>query len=78
MAKVHGDFGDLSRYSVEVGATGASLICDDCDRIICSWVGDEQRIALDEITRAASEHETAEEEIVPDGEREPRVIGDGI
>lgn len=67
MTKVHGDFGDLSRYDVEVGAPAElMLVCQDCDRPVASWRL--ETVPLDELTRAAAEHETAEEtdDAVPD------------
>ncbi len=60
MSKVHGDFGDLSRYDVELGAPAdVMLVCQDCDRSIARW--QLETVPLDELTRAAAEHETAEE-----------------
>ena len=62
MSKLHGDFGDLSRYDVHADfvADTVRLICQDCDRDIAEWRGNAP-VPLDEITRAASEHETSEE-----------------
>ena len=60
MAKLHGDFGDLSRYDVLVTRYGLRLMCQDCDKGIRDWA-DGEPVPLDELTRAASEHETAEE-----------------
>jgi hypothetical protein len=62
MTRIHGDFGDLSRYSVEQRAgTPADLVlvCRDCDRAVDEW--HEEIVPLDELTRAASEHEISEE-----------------
>lgn len=59
MSKLHGDFGDLSRYDVLLVGDGLALECQDCDRDIAEWHG--TTVPLAELTRAASEHETAEE-----------------
>lgn len=73
MAKLHGDFGDLSRYDVaRIGAQhgwpareryAVVLVCRDCDRTVAGW--SDSVVPLDNLTRAAAEHETAEEQ--PDG-----------
>lgn len=67
MSKLHGDFGDLSRYDVMSDGGGVELGCQDCDSVIAQWPYS-QSVPLDELTRAASEHETAEEsdDAVPD------------
>lgn len=62
MAKVHGDFGDMTRYDVIVAPHHVELGCQDCASVIAQW--NEDTVNLADINRAAAEHETAEEEEV--------------
>lgn len=68
MAKIHGDFGDMTRYDVTVPKPDAPegkirLYCQDCDAAIQSWP---QRVVnLADINRVAAEHEITEEDGVP-------------
>lgn len=69
MSKLHGDFGDLSRYEVHAyNDDRLGLVCQDCDRIVVDWDYSLGAVPLDELTRAAGEHETSEErdDDVPD------------
>lgn len=57
--KIHGDFGDLSRYDLHVeshGFGGMVLKCRDCGVVLGSWITS----TLAEINRMAAEHETTE------------------
>lgn len=74
MAKLHGDFGDLSRYDVltpmsamlarDEGET-VSLYCQDCDAVIETWP--RRVVNLADLARVAAEHETREERDDTDG-----------
>lgn len=62
MAKIHGDFGDMTRYDVHVDLVrGLWLICQDCDLAIAHWDGS-QLVNLADVNKVAAEHETKEEQ----------------
>ena len=64
MAKLHGDFGDMSRYDLVREGARVSLVCQDCStkehlHVLCEWPL--PIIPLAQINRIAAEHETQEE-----------------
>ena len=62
MSKIHGDFGDMTRYDVHVDlGRGLWLICQDCDLAIAQFDGSEM-VNLAEVNRVAAEHEISEEQ----------------
>ena len=66
MAKIHGDFGDMTRYDIERDRSYIGLVCQDCSTkdagraVIATWRA--PIVSLAEINRVAAEHETSEEQ----------------